>query len=213
MGQGQRIRGLFRLILIVALLAILMPSSFARAQGAVVFSRIDVAGNQRIEADSIRAFAGIEPGQPVTPEQLNLAVRNLFDTGLFENVDVLPEAGRLVITVKENPTINQIAFEGNDSLKDDDLNGVIQLRPRLAYSVAAAEADAQRIIDAYRAAGRYAASVNPVIIRQPDNRVDLVFEISEGRKTSVQRVSFLGNQVYLRSPAAPGDPDQPDRTG
>ena len=204
MGQGQRIRGLFRLILIVALLAILMPSPFARAQGAVVFSRIDVAGNQRIEADSIRAFAGIEPGQPVTPEQLNLAVRNLFDTGLFENVDVLPEAGRLVITVKENPTINQIAFEGNDSLKDDDLNGVIQLRPRLAYSVAAAEADAQRIIDAYRAAGRYAASVNPVIIRQPDNRVDLVFEISEGRKTSVQRVSFLGNQVYSRTAGCAG---------
>ena len=73
---------------------------------------------------------------------------------------------------------------------------MVQLRPRLAYSVAAAEADAQRIIDAYRAAGRYAAEVNPVIIRQPDNRVDLVFEITEGRRTSVQRVNFVGNQVF-----------------
>ena len=73
---------------------------------------------------------------------------------------------------------------------------MIQLRPRLAYSVPAAEADAQRIIEAYRAAGRYAAEVNPVIIRQSENRVDLVFEITEGRKTGVQRISFIGNHAF-----------------
>ena len=108
----------------------------------------------------------------------------------------MPEAGRLVITVVENPTINQIAFEGNRSLKDEVLLEAIQLRPRLAYSVAAAEQDSQAIIDAYRQAGRYAASVNPVIIRQPDNRVDLVFEVFEGRVTQVQRINFVGNEVF-----------------
>ncbi len=196
MRQWQRIRGFARLIPVIALLVALLPASLALAQGTAVFSRIDVAGNERIEADSIRVFAGIEPGQPVTPEQLNLAVRNLFETGLFEDVTVMPEAGRLVITVVENPTINQIAFEGNDSLDDEELGTVIQLRPRLAYSVPAAEADAQRIIDAYQQAGRYAASVRPVIIRQSENRVDLVFEIDEGRRTSVQRINFTGNQVF-----------------
>ncbi len=196
MRQGQWARGFTRLVLVSLLLFALLPSPLVLAQGTAVFSRIDVAGNQRIEADTIRVFSGIEAGQPVTPEQLNLAVRKLFETGLFEDVTVMPEAGRLVITVVENPTINQIAFEGNDAIDDDKLNEVIQLRPRLAYSVAAAEADAQRIIEAYRAAGRYAASVNPVIIREPENRVDLVFEISEGRKVGVQRISFLGNQVF-----------------
>jgi outer membrane protein insertion porin family len=197
MRQRQGSGGLIpRLLFIVALLTALLPSPLTLAQGTAVFSRIDVAGNQRIEADTIRAYAGIEPGQAVTPEQLNLAVRNLFDTGLFEDVQVMPEAGRLVITVVENPTINQIAFEGNDSLDDEELTQVVQLRPRLAYSVAAAEQDAQRIIDAYRSQGRFAAEVTPVIIRQPDNRVDLVFEISEGRRTSVQRVNFVGNQVF-----------------
>ena len=186
----------------------LLPSPLTLAQGTAVFSRVDVAGNQRIEADTIRVFAGIEPGQPVTPEQLNLAVRNLFDTGLFEDVQVMPEAGRLVITVVENPTINQIAFEGNDSLDDEELNAVVQLRPRLAYSVAAAEPDAQRIIDAYRAAGRYAAEVTPVIIRQPDNRVDLVFEITEGGDLGAAR-QLRRQPGLLRPAAAPGDPDQP----
>jgi outer membrane protein insertion porin family len=180
----------------LGLLVALLPSPLAFAQGTAVFSRIDVAGNQRIEADTVRSYAGIDPGQPVTPEQLNLAVRNLFDTGLFEDVQVMPEAGRLVITVRENPTINQIAFEGNDALDDEELTEAIELRPRLAYSVAAAEQDAQRIIDAYRAQGRYAAEVNPVIIRQPENRVDLVFEITEGRRTGIQRINFIGNEVF-----------------
>jgi len=197
MGQRQGIRGtLARLLLVCAVIFAFAPGTSLLAQGTAVFSRIDVAGNQRIEADTIRVFAGIEPGQPVTPEQLNLAVRNLFDSGLFEDVQVMPEAGRLVITVRENPTINQIAFEGNDALSDEDLQAVVQLRPRLAYSVAAAEQDAQRIIDAYRTAGRYAAEVNPVIIRRSENRVDLVFEITEGRKTGIQRVNFVGNHVF-----------------
>lgn len=196
MGQGRTGRGLPRLAFAAALAATLLPGPVSLAQGVATYSRIDVAGNQRIEADTVRTFAGIDPGTAVTPEELNLAVRRLFDTGLFEDVQVMPQAGRLVITVVENPTINQIAIEGNDALADDKLMPVVQLRPRLAYSVAAAEADAQRILDAYRASGRYAASVTPKIIRQPDNRVDLVFEVFEGRPTQIQRINFQGNQVF-----------------
>ncbi|PZQ49500.1 MAG: outer membrane protein assembly factor BamA [Rhodovulum sulfidophilum] len=189
-------RAITRAIFVAGLVCATLPPLAVEAQGTASFSRVDVSGNQRIEADTIRAYAGIQPGQPVTPEGLNLAVRNLYDSGLFESVDVMPEAGRLVITVVENPTINQIAFEGNSSIKDEVLLQAIQLRPRLAYSVAAAEQDAQAIIDAYRQAGRYAAQVNPVIIRQSDNRVDLVFEVFEGRVTQIQRINIVGNEVY-----------------
>jgi outer membrane protein insertion porin family len=196
MGQQRWLRAVFRIAVLFAFILALVPSELTQAQGTAVFSRIDVAGNTRIEADTIRVFSGIEPGVPATPEDLNLAVRRLFDTGLFEDVTVMPQAGRLVITVVENPTINQIAFEGNDAIDDDTLFAAIQLRPRLAFSTAAAEADAQRIIDAYRQSGRFAASVNPVIIRQPDNRVDLVFEVYEGRPTRVQRINFIGNQAF-----------------
>lgn len=196
MGQRQWMRAILRLCVVVAVLVTVLPSPLTQAQGTAVFSRIDVAGNERIEADTVRVFSGIEPGEPVTPEELNLAVRRLFDTGLFEDVTVMPQAGRLVITVVENPTINQIAFEGNNSIDDEELTKVVELRPRLAYSVAAAEADAQRIVEAYRQSGRFSASVNPVIIRRSDNRVDLVFEIFEGRSTQVQRVSFTGNEAF-----------------
>jgi outer membrane protein insertion porin family len=182
--------------LLMLALALVVRSAPTDAQATAVFSRIDVAGTQRIDPETVRVFAGIEPGVPVTPEDLNLAVRRLFASGLFETVEVTPEAGRLVIRVVENPTINQIAFEGNRSLDDETLGALVELRPRLAYSTAAAEADAQRILDAYRAAGRFAARVEPVIIRLPDNRVNLVFEIFEGRVTPVRRIAFVGNRVF-----------------
>lgn len=194
--MSHAIRAVLRTFIWASMILLLLQSHSPNAQGTAVFSRIDVSGNERIEADSVRVFAGIEPGVAVTPEDLNLAVRQLFETGLFEDVEVMPEAGRLVIKVVENPTINQIAFEGNDSVDDAALAEVVQLRPRVAYSVAAAEADGQRILEAYRQSGRYAAQVNPVIIRLPDNRVDLVFEVFEGRPTGVQRINFVGNEVF-----------------
>ncbi|MEM8569548.1 MAG: outer membrane protein assembly factor BamA [Pseudomonadota bacterium] len=196
MGHGRWRRDLSRGLFLLGTIVLLVWAGHAIAQGTVVFSRIDVAGNQRIDSETVRTFSGLEAGEPVSPQEINLAVRRLFESGLFENVTVTPEAGRLLITVAENPIINQIAFEGNSAVDDETLLTAIDLRPRLAYSVAAAEADAQRITDAYRFSGRFSAEVNPVIIRRPDNRVDLVFEIFEGRNTAVQRISFLGNQQF-----------------
>ncbi|WP_424932133.1 outer membrane protein assembly factor BamA [Amaricoccus macauensis] len=196
MGQATSRRGISRATAICAFFFLLVFAAEVFAQGTVTFSRIDVAGNQRIESQTVRTFSGLEAGEPVTPQEINLAVRRLYDSGLFEEVTVTPEAGRLLITVAENPIINQVVFEGNDALDDDVLLSAIELRPRLAYSATAAEADAQRITDAYRFSGRYSAEVEPVIIRRQDNRVDLVFEVYEGRTTAVQRVSFNGNQVY-----------------
>ncbi|HEU0220725.1 MAG TPA: outer membrane protein assembly factor BamA [Paracoccaceae bacterium] len=159
----------------------------------VTISEIEVRGNRRIEAETIRLYAGINPGQTVTAEELNLAARKIFATGLFADVNVVPEGTRLVITVAENPTINRISFEGNDVLDDEALQSAIASRPRRAYTRGAAEQDAQLIIETYRRAGRYGAEVTPKIIEQPDNRVDLVFEIFEGEVTEVVAINFVGN--------------------
>jgi len=107
----------------------IIPIEQAQAQVSTSFSRIDVSGNQRIEADTIRVIAGISPNERVSPEQLNQALQNLFDSGLFENVELQPNAGRLTINVVENPTINAVAFEGNSQLDDDALAAVTQLQP------------------------------------------------------------------------------------
>ena len=157
---------------------------------------VTVRGNRRIEAETILSYMDLAQGQTVTAEDLNRAVRRLFDTGLFKDVQIIPAQDQLIVEVVENPSINEIAFEGNDALEDEDLERIISLRPRLPFTVSSAEADAQAIIEIYRRTGRYGAEIEPVIIERSDNRVDLVFEISEGELTGVSAIDFVGNSVY-----------------
>ncbi|NQW15145.1 MAG: outer membrane protein assembly factor BamA, partial [Rhodobacter sp.] len=167
--------------------------SFAQAQS---FGRVDVTGNQRIEASTIRNFVGLDLKKPVSPGQINAAYQRLIATGLFEEVKVIPRGGSLVVEVREYPTINRINFEGNKRIKDEKLAEVIVSRPRHTYSPAQAEADAALIVEAYRQSGRFTAEVKPKIIRRSDNRVDLAFEIFEGKVVEIQRLSFVGNRHF-----------------
>ena len=89
------------------------------------------------------------------------------------------------MTVVENPVISRIAFEGNKKVKDEQLSAEVQSKPRGTLSRPMVQSDAQRITEIYRRPGRYDVRVDPQIIEQPNNRVDLIFEITEGSKTGV----------------------------
>lgn len=160
------------------------------------FSNIQVEGVEHVDAATVLGFARIERGKPVSSGELNDAYQRLSGSGLFQTVDVTPKGGTLVIRVQEYPTINVISFEGNARLKDDKLAGFIKSQSRRAFNPSQAEADAATITEAYRAQGRIAAAVTPKVIRRANNRVDLVFEIVEGKVVEVQRLSFVGNRDY-----------------
>ena len=160
------------------------------------FTNVRVEGNQRIQSSTIVAYTGLSSGERVSGGALNDAYRGVFDSGLFESVELVPRGNTLVIKVVEYPTISRINFEGNKRLKDDALAEVIQSSPRRVFSADQAERDAGAIAELYRAQGRLASRVTPRIIRRNDNRVDLVFEISEGDTVEVERVSFVGNRAY-----------------
>lgn len=166
------------------------------AQASAIFSRIDVSGNERIASDTIRSISGITSGKRMTPGEINAAIQNLYDSGLFEKVSLNPERGRLVIEVVEHPTINLIRVEGNEKLKDAALLALVRSKSRRAFSPTLAETDAQSIADAYAISGRLAARVTPKIIRRSDNRVDLVFEVKEGNITEIGRITLLGNRTF-----------------
>lgn len=160
------------------------------------FSQVVVEGNDRVDAASILRFAGIGRGQTLSAGDLNDAYQRIVNSGLFEEVTVEPQGGTLVIKVREYPTINVINFEGNERLKDEDLAGLVGSQSRRIYSPSQAEADAAKITEAYRQSGRMAATVEPRIIRRSDNRVDLVFEIAEGRVVEIERLAFVGNRDF-----------------
>lgn len=172
-----------------------LSASFATAQ-QYRFDAVRIDGNQRVEQDAILGYAGIARGQVLTAGELNTAYQNIVASGLFETVTITPQGRTLIIAVKEFPTINRISIEGNRRLKDEALTTVIKSRERFVYSPTQAERDAAEIAAAYTAAGRIAARVSPKIIRRSDNRVDLVFEVFEGGLAEIERIGFVGNQVY-----------------
>ncbi len=160
------------------------------------FNSVAIEGNQRIEPSTILDYAGIARGASVSGADLNAAFQRLQGSGLFESVDIEPRGNRLIIKVTEFPTINRINFEGNRRLKDENLATIVQSQARRVFNPSTAERDASEIAKAYSQQGRLTATVSPRIIRRSDNRVDLVFEIFEGGLTEIERLGFVGNQVY-----------------
>lgn len=160
------------------------------------FNQVVIEGNVLVDNATILGFAGIKRGQVLTAGGLNDAYQGLVRSGLFETVEIVPEGARLVIRVKEYPIVNVINFEGNKRLKDEDLAEIISSKQRRVYSPSVAEADAAAIAEAYRVRGRIAATVTPKLIRRGDSRVDLAFEITEGRVTEIERLSFVGNRAF-----------------
>src|SRR5262249_55427353 len=91
---------------------------------------------------------------------------------------------------------NRIAFEGNKKVKDDQLKTEIQSRERGTLSRPVVQADVARLVEVYRRSGRFDITLVPKIIDLPSNPVDLLFEISEGAKTGVKLIEFVGNRAY-----------------
>lgn len=178
------------------ILSMIVASFATMAVGQTRVNAIQVDGNQRIPDSTVISFAGFEPGQVVSDGEINDALQRILASGLFETVEVIPVGSGLRIVVVENPTVNRISIEGNDRLDDEALLAVVQSTPRRVFSRSQAAADASAIADAYSQAARLSANVTPKIIRRSDNRVDLIFEISEGRNVENERVSFVGNRAY-----------------
>lgn len=160
------------------------------------FNQVSVTGTQRVDAATVLSYAAIPRGQAVSAGELNDAYQRIVNSGLFETVELTPRGGTLVIAVQEWPTISRINIEGNKRLDDDVLLGLIDSRPRRVYDPLQAENDAAKMAEAYAQRGRLAATVEPRLIRRSDNRVDLVFEVTEGRVVEVQRISFVGNRSF-----------------
>ena len=173
---------------------VITPMPAPQGQGTI--QRIVVDGTQRIEPDSVLSYMLLRQGQPYDPGTADRSLKALFDTGLFADVRMTWDGTTLTVRVVENPILNQVVYEGNSELSDMDLNKEVQVRPRMVFTRARVQADVQRIIELYRRAGRFSATVEPKIIQRPQNRVDLVFEINEGPTTGVAAINFIGNRVF-----------------
>jgi outer membrane protein insertion porin family len=171
------------------------PAPAPQTDGGTIRS-INVSGSQRIEPETVRSYVKLRAGAPYTRESLDQALQDLFATELFADVQIRDEEGALTIIVKENPVVNRIVFEGNKRIKEEKLSKELKLAPRTIFTRSKVRAEIARIIELYRRQGRFAANVEPKMVMLDQNRVDVVYEISEGPKSKVRQINIIGNEVF-----------------
>lgn len=158
--------------------------------------QIAVAGAQRLEPNTILSYIRLRPGDPWNQAVGDQVIKELYATELFASANVAYDNGTVTITVAENPVINRILLEGNRRLKEDKILPEIKLAPRQIFTRSKVRADVARIIELYKRQGRFAATVEPKMVELAQNRVDVVFEITEGSKSKVRQINILGNEAF-----------------
>jgi len=173
------------------------PAAPPAAVPSSIVKSISVKGNQRLEPDTVMSYTRLRVGSPYTRESLDAALKDLYEKELFADVQIRDDgAGNLTIEIRENPVINRIVLEGNKRLKEDKILPEIKLAPRQIFTRSKVRADVARIIELYRRQGRFAATVEPKMVQLDQNRVDIVFEISEGPKSKVRQINIIGNEQF-----------------
>lgn len=181
---------------VAAVPAAAAPAAAPATPEARVIRAISVVGNQRLEGDTVRTYAQLRVGQAYTRATLDNALRALSQTELFSQFQITDNDGALVIQVTENPVVNRVILEGNRRLDNDKIVPELRLAARQIYTRSRVRADVARILELYRRQGRYAASVDPQLVRLDQNRVDVVYEITEGDRSRVRQINIIGNNAF-----------------
>lgn len=192
-------RNVFTAALMATTACLVVPialAPIAHAQTGETIRQIRVEGNQRIEDRTVQSYLLVSPGDAFDASRIDLSLKTLFATGLFADASFEKVGPDLIVRVVENPIINRVIFEGNRALDDDKFREEIQAAPRGIFTAARVQADVQRILELYRQSGRFSATVEPQYKPLDQNRVDLVFVITEGPITGVRAINFIGNEAF-----------------
>ena len=175
--------------------SVIVPNLTPSAYAATV-SRIVVQGNRRVDADTVRGFLTIRPGENFNAGDIDASIRQLFNTGLFADVRIRQEGGSLIVDVIEQSVVNQVLFRGNSKLKDSDLAQIAQTNPRSAYDAGTVAGDVTAIEEAYSRIGRGGATVTSSVEEIDEGRVNVTFDVNEGDRTKIDQIVFVGNTAF-----------------
>jgi outer membrane protein insertion porin family len=179
--------------LLAATPALILLAAAGTAQAG---ETIDVQGNRRIDAETVRSYFHAGPGGRFDEAARDAALKALLETNLFDKVTIERAGERLIVHLAEAPVLDRIGFEGNKKIQDKDLTAVIESKSRGPLQRTVVQADVGRIMEAYRHVGRDEVAVVPQIISHGEDRVDLVYVVTEGAKTTVRQINFEGNRVF-----------------
>ena len=139
----------------------IISASLCNVAVATVVSRIDVSGNQRMDAESVRILSNVKTGDNINSETINMVAKKLQTSGYFSSVNVGLNGNILKIVVEEAPIVNMVTVEGNDEIDTDDLKKEIKTKERSSYDKAVIGGDVQRLLTLYQRKGYFGTKINP----------------------------------------------------
>ncbi|NCN27089.1 outer membrane protein assembly factor BamA [bacterium] len=161
-------------------------------------SKVEVLGNNRIEADAILEKMSLRKGVTPTQAAVKQDILDIFSLGYFEDIRIEQEASKLIVRVKERPVISTITYKGAEEFQDDDLKEITGLKPFMVLSLSQLAKAQKDIAKKYEEKGYYLARAEYKLEPASDrpNEVDVVFQVTEDERVKVRRVFFLGNEVF-----------------
>ena len=184
---------------IAALILLASLSANAFAFDPFVVSDIRIDGLSRISAGTVYNYLPINKGDQLTNDGAQRAIRALYRTKFFSDVEFDREGSILVIKVVERPSIAKLTLRGNKDIKTDDLKKGLKeigLTEGETFDRLALDNVQQELIRQYYNRGKYNVSVDPHVTRLDRNRVAVEIEIREGKAAKIKELNILGNHAF-----------------
>jgi outer membrane protein insertion porin family len=181
-------------------------AELARQMSRNIFKRdlvadIQVEGNDRIEADAILRNVKTRVGDEVVLKNLSEDLKAIYSMGYFEDIRVATEAveggRRVIFQVEEKPTVRNIRISGNSWVyEDEEIEEVLTVRKGSILNVFTLRNDVRRIEELYKEKNYHNVNVDYKILKKKKNLADIEYTIEEGKKFHIEKIDFVGNQVY-----------------
>ena len=179
-------------ILVIFVLTVLTFNSNSYSE---IVKKLSVEGNERISAETIAVFADISLEKNYESKDINLIIKKLYETKFFSDISVVFSNGILKISVKENPVINRIIFEGESAVKyKDEIKTKLVLSEKASFVKTNVESDINIITQLYRSLGYYFVAIDLEVEKLTKNRVNLIYTIEKGKKAKIAKIYFLGDK-------------------
>jgi outer membrane protein insertion porin family len=175
-----------------------LGQSKATHDDAPTILQVVVQGLRRVDAAAATVGAKLHAGDALDADKVTQDLRTMWATGFFKDVKsyTVPQGDgvELVYVVDEKPSIRKVLFEGRDALSEDDVKGVVDVKPFTILNLELLGRNVAKLKELYLSKGYYLAQVDYAVEPVADTEVDVVFRISESDRVSVRQVSFIGNR-------------------
>ena len=185
--------------LLCALLLLCIAGPAGAQQPSFVLEDIRIEGLQRISEGTVFNYLPLNIGDDLTREKIQEALRAVYATEFFTDVEFRREGDALIIAVAERPSISDFTITGNKDIKTEDLMeslGRVGLKRGRILNRSVLDDVERSLTDEYFAQGKYAASVKTEVKELPDNLVDININIKEGERARIRQINIVGNAVF-----------------